>query len=77
MREIGWIKKICQTNFSFRLPGKSVHNYNVGVSQNVMVTASEPRPCILNYALKVHKIEIFSGSDFEFSTISLLVLLKY
>ncbi len=27
--------------------------------------------------LKVHKIENFFGSDFEFSTISLLLLLKY
>jgi hypothetical protein len=27
--------------------------------------------------LKVHKIENFFGSDFEFCTISLLVLLKY
>ncbi len=28
-------------------------------------------------ALKVHKIENFFGSEFEFFTISLLVLLKY
>ncbi len=27
--------------------------------------------------LKVHKIENFFGSDFEFCTISLLLLLKY
>jgi hypothetical protein len=27
--------------------------------------------------LKVHKIEIFFGSEFEYCTISLLVLLKY
>ncbi len=27
--------------------------------------------------LKVHKIENFFGSDFEFCTISLLVMLKY
>ncbi len=27
--------------------------------------------------LKVHKIEIFFGSEFEFYTISLLVMLKY
>ncbi len=27
--------------------------------------------------LKVHKKEIFFGSDFEFCTISLLVMLKY
>jgi hypothetical protein len=27
--------------------------------------------------LKVHKIENFLGSEFEFCTISLLVLLKY
>jgi hypothetical protein len=30
-----------------------------------------------NLTLKVHKIENFFGSDFEFCTISLLVLLKY
>jgi hypothetical protein len=30
-----------------------------------------------NDSLKVHKIENFFGSDFEFCTISLLVLLKY
>jgi hypothetical protein len=28
-------------------------------------------------SLKVHKIENFFGSDFEFSVISLLVMLKY
>jgi hypothetical protein len=28
-------------------------------------------------ALKVHKIENFFGSEFEFYTISLLVMLKY
>ena len=32
---------------------------------------------VLCYMLKVHKIEIFFGSEFEFCTISLLVLLKY
>ncbi len=29
------------------------------------------------YDLKVHKIENFFGSDFEFCTISLLVMFKY
>ncbi len=29
------------------------------------------------YGLKVHKIENFFGSDFEYSVISLLVMLKY
>jgi hypothetical protein len=28
--------------------GRSVHNYRVGVSQNVMITASERRWCALN-----------------------------
>ncbi len=31
----------------------------------------------LELTLKVHKIENFFGSEFEFCTISLLVLLKY
>jgi hypothetical protein len=31
----------------------------------------------LRGALKVHKIENFFGSEFEFYTISLLVMLKY
>jgi hypothetical protein len=31
----------------------------------------------LTFLLKVHKIENFFGSEFEFCTISLLVLLKY
>ncbi len=30
-----------------------------------------------NITLKVHKIENFFGSDFEFCVISLLVMLKY
>jgi hypothetical protein len=33
--------------------------------------------CMLFKALKVHKIENFFGSEFEFYTISLLVMLKY
>ncbi len=32
--------------------------------------------CLL-FALKVHKIENFFGFDFEFYTVSLLVMLKY
>jgi hypothetical protein len=32
---------------------------------------------IHNLLLKVHKIENFFGSEFEFYTISLLVMLKY
>ncbi len=36
----------------------------------------DKNPEILD-ALKVQKIEKFLGSDFEFCTISLLVLLKY
>jgi hypothetical protein len=38
------------------------------------------RKVILNvilYYLKVHKIENFFGSDFEFCVVSLLVMLKY
>jgi hypothetical protein len=31
----------------------------------------------LIFPLKVHKIENFVGSEFEFYTISLLVMLKY
>ncbi len=48
----------------------------------------DPLPAIQQYALgrqpymlvvwlKVHKIENFFGSEFEFYTISLLVMLKY
>jgi hypothetical protein len=33
--------------------------------------------CAKNNSLKVHKIENFFGSDFEFCVISLLVMLKY
>jgi hypothetical protein len=33
--------------------------------------------CLKVCQLKVHKIENFFGSNFEFCTISLLVLLKY
>ncbi len=33
--------------------------------------------CMINSRLKVHKIENFFGSDFEFWVISLLVMLKY
>ncbi len=34
-------------------------------------------PPVHGFCLKVHKIENFFGSDFEFCTISLLLLLKY
>jgi hypothetical protein len=33
--------------------------------------------CAAHICLKVHKIENFFGSDFEFCVISLLVMLKY
>jgi hypothetical protein len=32
---------------------------------------------VLEFTLKVHKIENFFGSDFKFCVISLLVMLKY
>ncbi len=40
----------------------------------------EPAPMFENFrenSLKVHKIEKFFGSHFEFCVISLLVMLKY
>jgi hypothetical protein len=41
------------------------------------LTPYEKTPNEIKRILKVHKIENFFGSEFEFCTISLLVLLKY
>ncbi len=38
---------------------------------------AKPGKSGLNYILKVHKIEIFYGFDFEICIISLLVMSKY
>jgi hypothetical protein len=43
---------------------------------SLCIANNEPLP-VLAESLKVHKIENFFGSEFEFYTISLLVMLKY
>ncbi len=42
-----------------------------------MVALIQIRLRCIGRTLKVHKIENFFGSEFEFYTISLLVMLKY
>jgi hypothetical protein len=43
----------------------------------LILLSTEKRCTVFIYTLKVHKIEKFFGSEFEFYTISLLVMLKY
>ncbi len=50
-------------------------NQDNELSANNFNTNRKPYPLL--YGLKVHKIENFFGSEFEFYTISLLVMLKY
>ncbi len=57
-------------------------NYSV-LFETIVLMCDSPKSYIgigldkKNDALKVHKIENFFGSDFEFCVISLLVMLKY
>ncbi len=57
--------------------------YCIKLNMNPLTKQLEPNKLSLIWntipsnALKVHKIENFFGSEFEFYTISLLVMLKY
>ncbi len=66
--------------------GEKIYTQKVGriLSLNIcfradilLVIKASTRDNCQNLVLKVHKIENFFGSDFEFCTISLLLLLKY
>ncbi len=69
-----------------RVQIKDKEERTAGSDQKVRSSSGGPislDPCFLItlllilYTLKVHKIENFFGSEFEFYTISLLVMLKY
>jgi hypothetical protein len=48
-----------------------------GIGHNICSFQSFARGSLLPFFLKVHKNENFFGFDFEFCTISLLVMSKY
>ncbi len=55
------------------------HTYSSGWLKQELCNGTTLRPIWSGWTvrLKVHKIENFFGSDYEFSVISLLVMLKY
>ncbi len=53
------------------------HNISQQNSRHKVFLSNNQNKRTMIVALKVHKIENFFGSDFEFCTISLLVMFKY
>ncbi len=66
-----------QQNFCIYWPSGYIYLYKSPTHTGI-ICAKTLEPNISSLApLKVHKIENFFGSEFEFYTISLLVMLKY
>jgi hypothetical protein len=57
-------------------PGRTLSLSSCQPGRTLSFSSCQPGKT-LSLTLKVHKIEIFIGSEFEFYTISLLGMLKY
>ncbi len=54
-----------------------MENIQIGIPFLFALSMEQSAKLLNSSVLKVHKIENFFGSEFEFHTISLLVMLKY